>query len=69
MSRQEPVFVRENFPFFVKWLNLPQTLDQFANEGKKVNWNWVNEVETNCGLPVFPCANHPTAQRWELTGE
>ena len=64
MSEHTPeamAFMSANFPMFVKWLQMPQTLDGFANQGKKVNWDWVNDVERTCGLPMTSCPDHIAA--------
>jgi len=69
MSEQTPesiAFLRPLLPMFVSWLKMPQTLDDFVSQGKKVNWDWVNDAECTCGLPESPCPDHIAAQRLGL---
>jgi hypothetical protein len=37
----------------------PKGLDMLASQGHKINWAWVNDVETTCGLSVTPMPDHP----------
>src|SRR6266851_3630754 len=60
-------YMRPLFPAFIEWLKKPETLDQFAEQGKKINWNWVNEVERQCSLQQTPCPQHVAAGQWDLT--
>ena len=53
--------MRENFR---DALLSPKGLDMLASQGHKINWAWVNDVETTCGLSVTPMPDHP-AVFWE----
>ncbi len=67
MSKQSAwsiAYMREYFPMFRKFLLSPGGLDNLASQGQKLNWAWVNDVETTCGLSVTPMPNHP-AVFWE----
>jgi len=44
-TRESIAFLRPLLPMFVSWLKMPQTLDDFASQGKKVNWDWVNDAQ------------------------
>jgi hypothetical protein len=57
-------YMRENFPAFRDALLSPKGLDMLASQGHKINWAWVNDVETTCGLSVTPMPDHP-AVFWE----
>jgi hypothetical protein len=67
MSKQSAwsiAYMRELFPIFREGMLSPQGLDRLAEQGQKINWAWVNDVEVTCGLSVTPMPNH-AAVYWE----
>jgi hypothetical protein len=48
-------YMRENFPAFRDALLSPKGLDMLAWQGHKINWAWVNDVETTCACRSLRC--------------
>jgi hypothetical protein len=59
--------MRELFSLFVKLLQQPHIQSDLLNQEKKVNWDVVNDIERQCGLPQTPCPNSLATQRFGLT--
>jgi hypothetical protein len=58
--------MRELFPMLVRMLQLPHIQNDLMNQGQKVNWDVINDVERQCGLPLTPCPNSIATQRCGL---
>jgi hypothetical protein len=51
--------MRELMPMMVELLKTPGMQQQLLIQQKVVNWDAINEVERECGLPVTPCPDSP----------
>ena len=51
--------MRELWPMMVNLLKTPGMQQQLLIEQKVVNWDAINEVERECGLPITPCPDSP----------
>ena len=45
------------WPMMVKLLEMPHVQNGLRIEQKVVNWDDINAVERECGLPETPCPN------------
>jgi hypothetical protein len=61
--------MRELLPIFVKTFQLPHIQESLLIQGQKVNWDAINDMERQCGLPQTPCPNSLATQRCGLTEE
>jgi hypothetical protein len=49
------LFMQENWPMMLELLNRKDVQDQFFDAGKCIDWNGVNALERECGLPQSDC--------------
>ena len=58
--------MRVLFPMMVNlWLQ-PHIQRSLIIQGQVVNWDLVNDVEHQCGLPLTPCPDSPATQKLGL---
>lgn len=58
MTKQTPraiAAMRELLPTMVKLLTSPGTHESLRIQGQVINWDAVNEIERECGMPLTPC--------------
>lgn len=58
--------MRELLPLFVKLLQTPFAQNGLISEGKKINWDVINDMERQCGLPLTPCPDSVATQKLGL---
>jgi len=49
--------MRQLFPLFVKFLTSPGGEQSLLIQQQVVNWDFINDIERECGLPLTPCPN------------
>ena len=55
--------MRQLWPTMVKLLQQPHVHDSLLAQEQVVNWDVVNDIERQCGLPQTPCPNSIATQR------
>jgi hypothetical protein len=55
------------WPSTVKLLQQPHVQNQLLFQEQMVNWDAVNDMERQCGLPETPCPDSPVTKRLGLT--
>jgi len=66
MPEQPPEAVtnwRMLLPIIVEWLLNPIAEKQLLFQQKVVNWDVINDMERQCGLPETPCPDSPVLKR------
>lgn len=58
--------MRELLPSLVRLLQTPFAQNGLMIEGKKINWDVINDMERQCGLPQTPCPDSVATQRLGL---
>jgi hypothetical protein len=58
--------MRVLWPPMVKLLQQPHVQQSLLDQGQKVNWDAVNDLERQCGLPQTPCPDSIATQRLGL---
>lgn len=58
--------MRQLFPMFVKFLLSPGMQQQRLTQQEVINWDVINDIERQCGLPPTPCPDHVTTQHLGL---
>ena len=58
--------MRRVWPMMVKLLQQPHVQNSLLVQEKVVNWDAVNDVERQCGLPLTPCPESFTTQKLGL---
>jgi hypothetical protein len=58
--------MRELFPMIVGLLKMPHIQETLRVQGQVVNWDAINEVERECGLPETPCPESDVTLRLGL---
>jgi hypothetical protein len=58
--------MRELFPMMVNMLKLPHVHESLRIQGQVVNWDAINEIERECGLPETPCPETDVTMRLGL---
>jgi len=58
--------MRQLFPMMVKLWQQPHVQDSLLAQKQVVNWDVVNDVERQCGLPLTPCPNSIATQKLGL---
>jgi len=61
--------MRGLWPLMVRLLQDPQVHASLLAQGQKVNWDVVNDMERQCGLPLTPCPDSIATQRLGLKGD
>jgi hypothetical protein len=59
--------MRVLFPLLVKLLQQPHIQNDLIIQEQKVNWDAINDIERQCGLPQTPCPDSLATQRCGLT--
>jgi len=59
--------MRELLPTVVKMFQQPHVHESLILQEQKVNWDVINDMERQCGLPQTPCPNSIATQRCGLT--
>jgi|HubBroStandDraft_3_1064219.scaffolds.fasta_scaffold448759_1 hypothetical protein len=60
MAKQTPqaiAYMRELLPTMVKLLQAPAVHQSLRIQQQAVNWDAINAIEEECGLPLTPCPN------------
>lgn len=55
------------WPSMVKLLQQPHVQEQLLFQEQMVNWDAVNDMERQCGLPETPCPDSPVTKRLGLS--
>jgi hypothetical protein len=66
MPEQTPEAIatmRMLMPMLVEWLLNPIAEQQFLLQQKVLNWDVINDMERQCGLPETPCPDSPVFRR------
>ena len=58
--------MRTLLPMFVKLLQQPHVHDSLIMQDQKVDWDVINDMERQCGLPHTPCPDSIATQRLGL---
>jgi hypothetical protein len=58
--------MRAIWPTMVQLLQQPHVQQSLIVQGQKVNWDVVNDIERQCGLPETPCPNSIATQKLGL---
>jgi hypothetical protein len=58
--------MRQIWPLMVKLLQQPHVHESLIMQGQKVNWDAVNDMERQCGLPQTPCPDSIATQKLGL---
>ena len=58
--------MRETFPVLVDMLKLPHVHEHLRIQGQVINWDAINEIERECGLPETPCPDSDVTLRLGL---
>src|SRR5580704_9579876 len=58
--------MRELFPQMVQLLQQPHVHESLLMQGQKINWDMVNDIERQCGLPQTPCPDSAATQKLGL---
>jgi hypothetical protein len=58
--------MRQLWPVMVKLLQQPHVQDSLVSQEQVVNWDAVNDIERQCGLPLTPCPNSLSTQKLGL---
>ena len=58
--------MRVLLPMMVKLLQQPHVHDSLVMQEQVVNWDVVNDIERQCGLPQTPCPNSVATQKLGL---
>jgi hypothetical protein len=58
--------MRQLLPTMVKLLQQPHVHESLIMQGQKVNWDVLNDMERQCGLPQTPCPDSIATQKLGL---
>jgi hypothetical protein len=61
--------MRVLLPMMVKLLQQPHVHESLIMQGQSVNWDVVNDMERQCGLPKTPCPDSVATQKLGLNKE
>ena len=58
--------MRELLPTMVKLLSAPAVHDSLRIQGQVINWDVINDIERECGMPLTPCPDSDVTVRLGL---
>ena len=61
--------MRELLPSMMTMLTSPGVHDSLRMQGQVINWDAINEIERECGMPLTPCPNSDVTRHLGLKDE
>jgi len=72
MPKQTPqaiAYMRETLPMMIKLLQSRGAQESLRISGEAINWDAINAIEEECGLPLTPCPDSDVTVRLGLKND